>query len=118
MDGVTDPDIGIVRINLSAIPWGAVGATANLIVSVSLHALARRFQRGFDTTDGAILSELRELALRHTSIIKASSDFSVAFDGGCWVGEVARTETFAAPVLAIRTFTPADASGRGTAFAA
>jgi hypothetical protein len=73
--------------------------------------LARRFQRGFDTTDGAILAELRELAMRHAAM---------AFDGGSWVGEVARTEIaqVSCPVLAVRTFAPAGAPVRGTAFAA
>ena len=34
-----------------------------IVVSVSLHALSRRYQRGFDTSDAAILSELRQIAL-------------------------------------------------------
>lgn len=116
----TDPDVGIVRVVLEAKSWGYVGATANIIASISLHALARRYQRGFDTTDSAILSELRELALRHAGIVEALGDFAVAGDGGAWCGEVASTQVaeVVVPVLAIRTFTPAGAPVRGLGFAA
>jgi hypothetical protein len=63
---------------------------------------------------------MRELALRHAGIVDAWGDFAIAFDGGSWVGEVAKTETagVSVPVLAIRTFAPSGAPVRGTAFAA
>ena len=98
----------IVRVVLEATAWGAVGATANIVASISLHALARRFQRGFDTTDGAILVELRELAMRHAAIGVSLCD------GGSWVGEVARTEVaqVSCPVLAVRTFAQAERERR------
>lgn len=117
-DGATDADIGVVKVNLSAVPWGPVGATGNIVASVSLHALARRFQRGFNTSDEAILSELRELAVRHVAIAAALADFSVACDGGSWVGEVAKIDVaeVSCPVLAIRTFTPAGAPTREAHF--
>jgi hypothetical protein len=118
-DDAADADPGVVRVVLEATGWGAVGATANIVASVSLHALARRYQRGFDTSDAAILAELRELAMRHAAIVEAQGDFSMAFDGGSWVGEVARTEVaqVSCPVLAVRTFAPAGAPVRGTVFA-
>ena len=81
---------------------------------MSLHALARRFQRGFDTSDAAILSELKQIALRHEEIIEALGEFSLPADGGSWVGEVARTqvEDLWEPTLTLRSVRRAGA-GRG-----
>ena len=116
----TDPDIGVVRITLVARHWQPVGFAGNIICSVSLHALARRFQRGFVTTDEAISSELRQIALRYNEIVESMGDFSVAGDGGRWVGGVVRTEVEGTwePTLTLRSFTPFGAPVRGTAFAA
>ena len=118
-DGATDPDVGVVKVVLQATSWGAVGATSNIVASVSLHALARRFQRGFNISDEAILGELRGLALRHAEIIEALGEFSIACDGGSWVGEVAKAEIAGVSVamLAVRTFTPTGAPVRGVALA-
>ena len=120
LDGATDADIGICRVILEAKSWGPVYTSCDVAVSVSLHALARRFQRGFDTSDGAILSEFQRIALQYVGIAAALGDFAIAGDGGAWVGEVASTQVgeVVAPVLAIRTFTPAGAPVRGLGFAA
>jgi hypothetical protein len=60
------------------------------------------------------------MALRHAGIIESWGDFSIACDGGSWVGEVAKVENAggSAPMLAIRTFTPAGAPVRGMALEA
>ena len=115
-----DADVGVVRVVLDATAWQPLSFSGTIVVSVSLHALARRYQRGFDTTDDAILAELRDMALRHAGIVEAWGDFSIACDGGSWVGEVAKVEIGegSAPMLAVRTFTQAGAPVRGTAFAA
>jgi hypothetical protein len=119
-DGASDADVGIVRVILEATAWGAVGATGVIVASISLHALGRRFQRGFNNTDEAILLEMRELALWHAGIVEVWGNFAIAGDGGTWCGEVARTQIaeVSCPVLAIRTFAPAGAPVRGVAFAA
>jgi hypothetical protein len=119
-DDAADLDIGINLISLEAVSWGRIGAFANIVCSVSLHALARRMQRGFNNTDAAILSEMKQLALLYPTIIDAMGDFSIGGDGGRWVGEVARTTTGgeSVPALAIRSFTPAGALVTGTMFGA
>ena len=64
--------------------------------------------------------ELRELALRHATIVEALGDFSIVCDGGAWAGEIARTTVaeVSCPILAVRTFTQANVPVRGVAFAA
>jgi hypothetical protein len=117
-DDAMDLDVGIVQVSLEAVSWGRIGAFANIIVSVSLHALARRYQRGFDTGDGAILAELKALALRHAEIADSMTDFAVPGDGGSWAGEVCKKADDLLPTLAIRSFIPSGAPTRGVAFAA
>jgi hypothetical protein len=111
-----DSDIGIVWVELTAVSWGRCCVSGGIVVSVSLHALSRRMQRGFDTSDAAILSELRAIAAMHPTIVESLGDFSIGGDGGRWCGEVGKNGSV--PLLAIRTFTPAGAPVTGTAFAA
>jgi hypothetical protein len=111
-----DQDIGIMRISLEAVLWGPAFVSGDLIASLSLHALGRRYQRGFNTSDAAILSELRAMALCHADIIQTLGDFAIAGDGGMWVGEVGLRDSM--PVMAIRSFTPAGAPVTGVAFGA
>jgi hypothetical protein len=58
-----------------------------------LHALARRYQRGADRSDAAVLSDLWALA---------GGDFRVRAGGGAWVGE--RVQYGGGPHLAARTY--------------
>jgi hypothetical protein len=114
--GAADPDIGIMRIALEATSWGPAFVAGDLIASLSLHALARRFQRGFRTDDESILSELRSMALCHADIVETPGQFAIAGDGGTWVGEIGLRDGMR--VMAIRSFKPAGAAVTGTAFAA
>jgi len=73
-----------------------------MIASVSLHALARRFQRGWTTTDAAVMEDLRALALWQGG----GGEFSVPVADGFWVGSTRET-TFAGQTqrsLLVRTF--------------
>jgi hypothetical protein len=115
-DGSSDADVGIMRIELRAKSWGPAFVSGELIASLCLHALGRRYQRGFRTDDETILSELKQIALCQPDIVEAMGDFSIAGDGGSWVGEVGQRD--AMPVMAIRSFVPPGAPVSGTAFAA
>jgi hypothetical protein len=107
-----DPPLRCVR----AVSWGPAFVSGDLVASLSLHALARRYQRGFNTSDATILAELRAMALCHADIIQTLGDFAMAGDGGMWVGEVGLRDSM--PVMAIRSFTPAGAPVTGVAFGA
>jgi hypothetical protein len=113
-NGATDPDIGIMRIALEATSWGPAFVAGDLIASLSLHALARRYQRGFRTDDAAIMSELKAMALCHADIVETRGDFAVGGSGGNWVGEVGLRDSM--PVLAVRSFKPAGAAVSGVAW--
>jgi hypothetical protein len=109
-----DPDIGVMKIELQAVSWGQCFVAGDLVASLSLHALGRRFQRGFRTDDESILSEFRSMARCHPDIIQTPGDFSIPGDGGLWVGEIGLRD--AMPVMAIRSFKPGGAAVTGTAY--
>jgi hypothetical protein len=72
-DGAFDSDIGVVRVELTAVSWGRCCVSGGIVVSMSLHALSRRMQRGFDTSDAAIMSELRQIAAMYPTIVESLS---------------------------------------------
>jgi hypothetical protein len=51
-----------------------------------LHALARRYQRGHDRSDAAVMADLWELAQAFPKRALAGGDFRVPAGGGYWVG--------------------------------
>jgi hypothetical protein len=83
------------------------GAASQLVslAFVSLHALARRYQRGRDTTEAAIFADLAALESGFRRVI-TSSRFTVPVPGGAWVGEVANADGSAH--LAVRTYYDVD----------
>jgi hypothetical protein len=68
----------------------------------SLHAVARRFERGADRSDAAVLSDLWALAEAFPERALVGGDFRVPAGEGFWVGE--RVEYHGGPHLAARTF--------------
>ena len=76
------------------------------VSAVSLHALARRFQRSFDSSDQAVLRDLSQITLNANALLNKSSFRQPAGDGA-WHGEtvtVATCEKPAQRILATRTF--------------
>jgi hypothetical protein len=67
-----------------------------------LHALARRYQRGADRSDAAILSDLMALAEAFPAAAPAGGDFRVPVGHGFWKGEL--VQYGGGPHLAARTF--------------
>jgi hypothetical protein len=71
---------------------------------VSLHALARRYQRGFTNDDGAILHDLRMIALAAPAFVSGKGgDICIPAGDGNWFGEGA-TVGVKVPVLSVRTY--------------
>jgi hypothetical protein len=70
--------------------------------AVGLHALGRRFERGADRTDGAVLRDLFAIASAWPTAIR-SPEFEIPIAGrGKWVGAVKIHA--GKPALAVRTF--------------
>jgi hypothetical protein len=79
-----------------------------LLADVGLHALARRYERGADRSDAAVLRDLVPLA---RSAATVNGEFAIpTADNGCWIGRVTRVR--GASVLAVRTFVIATGNGR------
>jgi hypothetical protein len=59
------------------------------IAALGIHALARRYQRGFDNTDHAIKTDIAELALNTSRLLGAESQtFAISCPSGQWVGAI------------------------------
>jgi hypothetical protein len=78
----------------------------SLLADVGLHALARRYQRGWAIDDGSVLLDLTPLGYRWASTVKAGGEFRIdAPQGdGEWLGTVTEVEGRLLPVLMVRTF--------------
>lgn len=73
-----------------------------MLASISLHGLARRFQRGADNSTDAVVADISALATS-TPECTAPGRFEVRVADGRWAGRVVPVRD-GAPVLAARTF--------------
>ena len=80
--------------------------TNPLAAAVSLHALARRYQRARDNSDAAIRADLAALVRSVDEVEQANSDFAVPTADGQWIGEATDTDDRGKvkTILAARTF--------------
>ncbi len=85
-----EPGLSVLGVVLEVAPHRCVFDILSL-ATVSLHALARRYQRGFSITDAAIMHDLHILAKAHAELgdDAAATEFEVAVpSGGRWVGNL------------------------------
>jgi hypothetical protein len=103
----------VVAITLRAGPDVLTCETKSL-ATISLHALARRCQRGRDTSARVVLADLKALALAHAEVLQVGGPFTVPAVDGRWAGEVLRLRQrdgggATVPIVAARTFFAFDA---------
>jgi hypothetical protein len=109
-EGDFEDAVAVVLISASVVGRDMVIA-AHPIVTASLHAIARKFERG-RSAEAALLAELGELALcNFAAIADAGGDFSHAVAGGHWLGHVVEGKK-GEVVVSLRTFLAADAPQR------
>ncbi len=100
--GREESGLCIVSLMLEAAP-GRVRLNHEVLTYISLHALARRFERG---APGAALADLRALGEWCAAPGAAGAEFRVPAGDGWWVGNAAEVERGGevARMLAVRTF--------------
>ena len=83
------------------------------VASVSLHALAPRYERGRNS-DAAIRADLATLAVPRPDVLAAGGDFTEPLADGQWVGTLTEIEDRGEPVriFAVRSFIGADMEAR------
>jgi hypothetical protein len=109
-DAAWEQGVGVMLISLTIQVFSFQFNYFHLAV-VSLHALARRFQRGIDNSDAAILADLRVIADVAAEIAVTHGAFEIAVPGGRWGGYIVEMPDENGPhtrVLSIRTFLPAE----------
>jgi hypothetical protein len=83
----------------------AVDQASRIFAVIGMHALARRYARGFDCADASVLRDLGALAERaswRTGIRGRAAELDVPVADGCWRGSAAKLDGL--PVLSIRTY--------------
>jgi len=125
-DSLTITDVAISAANLECAEWDGrepsfVIASTNLIMRrgafhadcvvtcvVSLHAAARRLQRGISTpSDDDLLDDVALLAQHDaTDMIPEGQDFAVHTAGGSWRGRCIRLLDEGRRALSVRTWLP------------
>lgn len=75
---------------------------AAMLAVIGLHALARRYQRGYEHTDDAVLRDLAPIGREFVTAVSTFGEFRIAAGGGFWIGAVANSN--GSPVLCVRTF--------------
>jgi hypothetical protein len=73
-----------------------------LVADIGFHALARRFERGVNRSDAAVLADLAPIAHAYRQIVALPGEFSVRVEGGSWKGMVSLVA--GKPCATIRTF--------------
>ena len=89
-DDAREPGVSVVRIGMSIAPRRELALAMYTLCSASLHALARRYQRGQPTNDDAIIADLHALAAAHERlrVLPEGSGFTVDVASGRWLGNV------------------------------
>jgi hypothetical protein len=104
---VDEPGLSVLGLQLDIAPHRFEFAMPSL-VTVSLHALGRRYQRAVDVSDTAIFDDLHTLARSHLRLATGAvgDAFEVEASGGCWHGNVTDAATNAGTdrILSVRTF--------------
>jgi hypothetical protein len=101
-----DGDEPALSVEMRAIATRPYRVERQLLADVGLHALGRRFQRGWAADDGSVLLDLAPLIYSWTPATKAGGEFRIAAPKGDgeWLGTVTTVESRPLPVLMVRTF--------------
>lgn len=105
VDGGTEPGLAAVELCIIANATGAHQRTTTL-ATLSLHALACRYQRGRDTSDAALLREIALLSRNASMLPEGGGGLKVPTnrDGG-WRGRIVPYQetdgTFSRVILAL-----------------
>jgi hypothetical protein len=87
---------------------GTVRIKNMAIAAISLHAIARRYQRSFNHRDKSVLKDLSSLALNANKLLENDGDFRCETGDGAWIGKRMLAEHHDVPqrILAVRTWLP------------
>jgi hypothetical protein len=91
LDGWQEPTDGLVLVLLGvSVARGKLVVRAPQLATLSLHSLARRYQRG-QPSDASVLDDISQLAWEYPRAVEGELFNCVAGDG-TWTGHTARAE--------------------------
>jgi len=99
-----EPSLAIVLYVVTMRLPATFTEATRLVAGIGLHALGRRFERGSDRSDGAVLRDLTVFGRAWPAAASAGGDFEIPAlgGGGRWRGAVMGLD--GRPTLAVRTF--------------
>jgi hypothetical protein len=102
-DAAHEPGIAVCAIDFTARSH-LVKLDTQILATASLHAIARRLQRGRDAADAAVMEEMRALAAAAPG--EEDVEVQVPASGGAWVGDrrSVRRHGETVRILCVRTF--------------
>jgi hypothetical protein len=117
-EGATESCL-IILVSALAVSAGHFSFTSALAASVSLHALARRYERGSNNSAAAIRADLVALMRPVDDVLEGSNDFTIPAGDGQWVGEATEVDDRGKVkcILAARSFISVDMTASATALA-
>lgn len=89
--GEREQGLSVCLVTCEVTKGGAYTFSNQPLATVALHAVARRFQRGRDRSEAAVLADLFMLAAGLLNVERPDPGV-VAIDGGEWRGLMAKTE--------------------------
>jgi len=94
-----EPGVAVVRLSLRIAPYTRLSLSIQNLCCASLHALGRRFERGCQRTDDAIIADLAALAAAHEALVEQpeGSSFDLPVADGRWLGSVLDVRTATGP---------------------
>jgi hypothetical protein len=119
-DRWSDPEpaisVSLVHYTLQLTTPAACAYRREPLALIGIHALARRYQRGIDNTDLAIIADISALEMHVPRLISADNPinaddpaFSLSCASGVWVGAVETVRMSEGPdqrLLYVRSFLP------------
>jgi hypothetical protein len=79
--------LGLVRLRATSRPCAGEMCLMPLGL-VSLHALGRRYQRGFDNSTAAVMSDILAIATQSTGLDAAGQEVRIGVPDGAWCGQM------------------------------
>jgi hypothetical protein len=94
--------IAVALVSVTMTLPSSFSFSSKTLALIGLHALARRYGRGADRRDLAVVMDMLPIAIGAPAILRVGGDFEIAAGDGRWIGQ--RMALDGQPIVAVRTY--------------